>query len=68
MEDNRRRVDEMSGGCVAYVYMPDTFAGGFASFNRYYFSQVGGCPPRAEAAGPKRGRRPTGTASRPPGS
>jgi tricorn protease len=41
MEDNRRRVDEMSGGRVAYVYVPDTFAGGFANFNRYFFSQVG---------------------------
>jgi tricorn protease len=41
MEDNRRRVDEMTGGRVAYVYIPDTFAGGFANFNRYFFSQVG---------------------------
>jgi len=40
MEANRRRVDELSGGRVAYVYIPDTFAGGFANFNRYYFSQV----------------------------
>jgi len=40
MEGNRRRVDELSGGRVAYVYIPDTFAGGFANFNRYYFSQV----------------------------
>ncbi|HVD76129.1 MAG TPA: PDZ domain-containing protein [Vicinamibacteria bacterium] len=41
MEDNRRRVDDMTGGRVAYVYIPDTFAGGFANFNRYFFSQVG---------------------------
>ena len=41
MEDNRRKVDEMTGGRVAYVYIPDTFAGGFANFNRYFFSQVG---------------------------
>ena len=41
MEDNRRRVDEMTGGRVAYVYIPDTYAGGFANFNRYFFSQVG---------------------------
>jgi tricorn protease len=41
MEDNRRRVDEMTGGRVAYVYIPDTFAGGFANFNRYFFSQIG---------------------------
>jgi tricorn protease len=41
MEDNRRRVDQLTGGRVAYVYLPDTFAGGFANFNRYFFSQVG---------------------------
>lgn len=40
MEDNRRRVDALTAGRVAYVYIPDTFAGGFANFNRYYFSQV----------------------------
>ncbi len=41
MEDNRRKVDQLSGGRVAYVYLPDTATGGFANFNRYYFSQVG---------------------------
>jgi tricorn protease len=41
MEDNRRRVDERTGGRVGYVYIPDTGAGGFANFNRYFFSQVG---------------------------
>ncbi len=41
MEANRRRVDELTGGRVAYVYLPDTAAGGFANFNRYFFSQVG---------------------------
>ena len=41
MEENRRRVDELTAGRVAYVYIPDTFAGGFANFNRYFFSQVG---------------------------
>ena len=41
MEGNRRKVDELSGGRVAYVYIPDTANGGFAHFNRYYFSQVG---------------------------
>jgi tricorn protease len=40
MEDNRRKVDELGGGRVAYVYIPDTFAGGFLNFNRYFFSQV----------------------------
>jgi tricorn protease len=41
METNRRRVDELTGGRVAYVYLPDTASGGFANFNRYFFSQVG---------------------------
>jgi tricorn protease len=41
MEANRRKVDALSGGRLAYVYLPDTAAGGFANFNRYYFAQVG---------------------------
>jgi tricorn protease len=41
IEDNRRKVDELTGGRVAYVYLPDTYAGGYTNFNRYYFSQVG---------------------------
>ncbi len=41
MEQNRRTVDRLSGGTVAYVYLPDTASGGFANFNRYYFAQVG---------------------------
>ncbi len=41
MEANRRKVDQLSGGRLAYVYLPDTFAGGFANFNRYYYAQVG---------------------------
>ena len=41
MEGNRRKVDALSGGKLAYVFIPDTQAGGFANFNRYYFSQVG---------------------------
>jgi tricorn protease len=40
IEDNRRKVDQLSGGRVAYVYLPDTANGGFTSFNRYYFSQI----------------------------
>jgi tricorn protease len=40
IEDNRRKVDQMTGGRVAYVYMPDTAAGGFTNFNRYFFAQV----------------------------
>jgi tricorn protease len=41
MEDNRKKVDQMSGGKVGYVYIPDTGGGGLTNFNRYYFSQVG---------------------------
>lgn len=41
MEANRRKVDALSDGRLAYVYLPDTAAGGFANFNRYYYSQVG---------------------------
>jgi len=41
IEANRRKVDQMSGGRLAYVYLPDTALGGYTSFNRYYFAQVG---------------------------
>ena len=41
IENNRRRVDEATGGRVAYVHVPNTAGGGYTSFNRYYFSQVG---------------------------
>jgi len=41
IESNRRKVDELSGGKLAYVHLPDTARGGFTSFNRYYFAQVG---------------------------
>ena len=39
VEENRKKVDELSGGKLAYVYLPNTGYGGFTSFNRYYFSQ-----------------------------
>jgi tricorn protease len=41
VEANRRKVDALSGGKLAYVYLPDTQFGGFTNFNRYYFAQVG---------------------------
>ena len=41
VEANRRKVDELSGGRVGYVHLPDTANGGFTSFNRYFFAQVG---------------------------
>ena len=40
-EDNRRKVDELSGGKIAYVHVPDTAVGGYTNFNRFYFAQVG---------------------------
>ncbi len=39
MESNRRKVDELSNGKLAYVYLPDTAVNGFTNFNRYYFPQ-----------------------------
>jgi tricorn protease len=32
-------VDELSGGRLAYVWVPNTGGGGYVSFNRYYFAQ-----------------------------
>jgi tricorn protease len=40
MDANRRKVEELSGGKLAYIYLPDTANGGYTNFNRYYFSQV----------------------------
>jgi tricorn protease len=40
IEGNRRKVNELSGGKLAYVYMPDTANGGYISFNRYFFAQT----------------------------
>ncbi len=39
VESNRRLVEKMSGGQLAYVYVPNTGQPGYTSFNRYYFSQ-----------------------------
>jgi tricorn protease len=40
VEGNRRRVWELSGGKVAYVYMPNTGGSGYTNFNRYFYSQL----------------------------
>jgi tricorn protease len=40
VESNRRKVDTLSGGKLAYVYLPDTAQGGLTNFTRYYFAQV----------------------------
>ena len=39
VEHNRRAVDSLSGGKLAYVYLPNTGQPGYTSFNRYYFAQ-----------------------------
>jgi tricorn protease len=39
IEGNRKKVDELSGGKLAYVYIPNTGQSGFNFFNRYYFAQ-----------------------------
>ncbi|MFT5750991.1 MAG: tricorn protease [Flavobacteriales bacterium] len=39
IEDNRRKVDELSGGKLAYVWVPNTSGAGFSYFNRYLFAQ-----------------------------
>lgn len=40
VDANRRKVDELSGGTVAYIYLPNTATEGFSRFNRYFFSQT----------------------------
>jgi tricorn protease len=39
VEESRRRVDEMSDGRLAYVWLPNTGQGGYTYFNRMYFAQ-----------------------------
>ena len=40
VEANRARVDKLSGGRLAYVYMPNTGGAGKAAFDRDYYSQL----------------------------
>ncbi len=40
IEGNRRKVNELSKGKLAYVYIPNTGGRGYNSFNRYFFSQT----------------------------
>jgi tricorn protease len=40
IEANRRKVIDLSGGKVAYVYMPNTGGSGYTNFNRYFYSQL----------------------------
>ena len=39
VDANQRRVDEMSGGRLAYVWLPNTGQGGYTYFNRMYYAQ-----------------------------
>ena len=39
IEGNRKKVDELSGGKLAYVYLPNTGQPGYTYFNRMYFAQ-----------------------------
>lgn len=39
-EDNRRKVDQLTQGRVAYIYLPNTGAAGLAAFDRYFFAQA----------------------------
>ena len=39
VEDNRRKVDELSHGKLGYVWVPNTGGAGFVNFNRYFFAQ-----------------------------
>ena len=40
IEGNRRKVAELSGGKLGYVYLPNTGGAGYVNFNRYYFAQI----------------------------
>jgi tricorn protease len=40
VDANRRKVEALTGGKVAYIYVPDTAGEGFARFNRYFFTQT----------------------------
>ncbi len=39
IEGNRRLVDKLSGGRLAYVWLPNTAGPGYTSFTRYFYAQ-----------------------------
>lgn len=41
VDANRHAVDKLTGGRVAYIYLPDTSMQGYIRFNRYFFAQAG---------------------------
>ncbi len=40
IQSNIRKVDKLSDGKVAYVYMPNTAGDGYTNFNRYFYAQL----------------------------
>ena len=40
IDSNRRKVDALSAGRVAYIYMPNTAGAGYTNFNRYFYAQL----------------------------
>jgi tricorn protease len=40
IDSNRRKVDALSGGKIAYIYMPNTGGAGYTNFNRYFYAQL----------------------------
>lgn len=41
IESNRRKVEQLSGGRLGYLHLPNTSVQGYTNFNRYFFAQVG---------------------------
>jgi tricorn protease len=41
VEGNRRKVEQLSGGRLGYLHMPDTSVPGYTNFNRWFFAQKG---------------------------
>lgn len=41
VDANRKAVDKLTGGRVAYIYLPNTSVEGYVRFNRYFFAQAG---------------------------
>jgi tricorn protease len=40
INSNRRKVDALSGGQIAYIYMPNTGGAGYSNFNRHFYAQL----------------------------
>lgn len=41
VEGNRRKVEQLSGGRLGYVHLPNTAERGYSNFNRWVFAQMG---------------------------